>query len=348
MLGQATGRTSKQHHQSRRFTGHLLSFICALACTTVQFTCGAQAQSRTKIEFASLTCISKQKFNDTCSPVQIKAQLYTPAKPTNSLIIVSHGSQGVDERHKTYAEALNAIGISALVIDHWGSRGITNIYSDYQKNWDKGANSFNMAFDALQAIRAVGERGAFTKYGLLGESQGGNAAIWADKLYFYSEYKRVFRSDAPKLNAIVSLYPGCFERSFADTYLPLPFLIVSGEQDDNTPAALCRRYVDWMNSRGGRAQFLSLPNQHHDFDAPYLVRRTSAQNASRCASYLERTTRTWDENGEVFPLTKEGDAAFWKKCFQASANVPMHGGNSGNPTTGFKEWLSFFRANLLD
>jgi dienelactone hydrolase len=234
-----------------------------------------------------------------------------------------------------------------LVIDHWGSRGITNIYSDYQKNWEKGATSFNMAFDALQGLRALGERNGFTKFGLLGESQGGNAAIWADKLYFYSEYKRVFRQDAPQLSAFVALYPGCLERSFADHYLPLPFLIMSGASDNNTPAALCRRYVDWMNSRGARAQFVSLPNEHHDFDAPFSARKTMAQNPARCASYLDKATRTWDETGEVFPLTAEGNAAFWKKCFQAGANLTMVGGHSGDPKMGFKEWLSFFQASIL-
>jgi dienelactone hydrolase len=206
-------------------------------------------------------------------------------------------------------------------------------------------NSLNQAFDALQAVKAMTPRG-FTKFGYMGESQGGNAVLWADKQWFRSEYRRVFHSQDQQFGAMVALYPGCFERSYADKFLDSPLLIMTGDDDNNTPAALCRNYVNYVISREGDAEFIGLPHQHHDFDAPYYATKTSAQNPSHCASTITRTNRTWDETGEVFPLTSDGSAAFWKKCFAAAGNAIMVGGNSGDPKTGYKQWMAFFQGKL--
>lgn len=306
----------------------------------------AKAQTKEDFNYPSMLCVNKTGDHDQCSSFTVQSKLYLPAAPTKTLVVITHGSQGLDARHTEYAKALNAAGMAALVIDHWGSRGIRNIYTDYKKGWDKGADSINMAMDAMHAVALL--NGRFTKFGYLGESQGGNAVIWADKLHTAQMYKRVFHADAPHFDAMAALFPGCFERYAGEFYLPTPVVMISGSDDNLTPAPLCQRYKGWMNSNGGRVQFISLPGQHHDFDAPYYARSSgsTAENSSHCASYIERSHRKWEETGEVFPLNTEGNASFWKKCIQAGSGTAVISGNSGDPKTGYKQWLAFFQANL--
>lgn len=69
-----------------------------LACIYLLVSSVAKAQTSSNVEFPSMTCISKQNNNDQCSPQQVKGKLYLPSKPTNALVVISHGSQGVDAR----------------------------------------------------------------------------------------------------------------------------------------------------------------------------------------------------------------------------------------------------------
>ena len=188
------------------------------------------------------------------------------------------------------------------------------------------------------------------KFGYLGESSGGTAALWTRRPYLYTVYKRVWGAEATAPDATVGLYGGCFERNSADRFLPKPLLLISGELDNNTPAALCWRYSDWINEHGGQAEFIGLPGQHHDFDAPYSVRQSSnAENPSQCASLIDSALkkRIWEKTGETFDLTAEGYRAFQRKCLDASQGTKVVGGNTGSIRTGYTEWTAFFRKYLL-
>src|SRR4029079_11498702 len=98
----------------------MMKTTCLLACISLLVSSVAEAQRSSNVELPSMHFISKHNNNDQCSPQQVKGKLYNPSKPTNTLVVISHGSQGVDARHKSYAEALGSMGVAALVIDHWG------------------------------------------------------------------------------------------------------------------------------------------------------------------------------------------------------------------------------------
>jgi predicted dienelactone hydrolase len=98
----------------------------------------AQAQTQQVITFESRTCISVVKINDQCDPVIIGAILYLPKDKTNTLITISHGSGGLDERHFAYAKQINSLGFAALVIDHWTPRGVAKTHLNYLAATIKG------------------------------------------------------------------------------------------------------------------------------------------------------------------------------------------------------------------
>src|SRR6478735_627755 len=52
-----------------------------------------------RITFPSLTCFAEFTPSFRCDKVGVTGYLFTPPTPTNKLVIISHGSQGLDERH---------------------------------------------------------------------------------------------------------------------------------------------------------------------------------------------------------------------------------------------------------
>lgn len=310
----------------------------------------SRAQSQVNFNFDSTTCINKIKFNDVCEPVSIKSTLYLPKAPTDTLITITHGSQGLDERHTNYALQLNGLGYAALVIDHWGPRGIGKAHHDYAGSNQKGARAINMALDSLKAMNLLSKQPyQFIKFGFIGESMGGSAALWFEKNYFYKEYSRIFGSDSlVKPKAIVALYTHCDERNYELGFNAIPTLILSASEDNDTPAKYCQIYSDWVNKdKGGKITFIVLPNQYHDFDAPYRLFQTRhAQNPSDCVSSIRGNIRTWDITGEQFANNAQGYKEYINKCVHSAGAKPVWTGNTGNPKTGFKEWSDFLVKNL--
>jgi hypothetical protein len=78
---------TRQEGRQRRGIMSAASFAtCLLMCAGIPSASDVRAQTRNNVEFASLNCVSKQKTNDTCAPLQVKGQLYLPARSIGALI----------------------------------------------------------------------------------------------------------------------------------------------------------------------------------------------------------------------------------------------------------------------
>ena len=99
-------------------------FLYLLAISLLFLSTSAYAQDRRILNIESRNCVHIVKFNDKCDPQTVKGTLYKPKNPTDAVVIIVHGSQGVDERHENYAKHLNSIGFAALLLDSWNLRGI--------------------------------------------------------------------------------------------------------------------------------------------------------------------------------------------------------------------------------
>lgn len=319
----------------------LLSLICLfpmLACSQQDFS------------FASMNCVNKTGTNDFCEPITVSGKLYLPEMRASRLVTITHGSQGLDARHTSYAQELVKNGIAALVIDHWGARGIGKAQFNYLLNNQKGARAFNQALDAIKAMNQLkASPYSFEEFGFLGESMGGVAALWLEKNYFYKEYSRVFNEPSRvNLQSIVALYPHCDERNYDLTFNKVPTLIIAGELDNDTPAKYCQTYVEWVrNVKFGNIVLKVLGGQYHDFDAPYpLLKANRAQNPADCVSTIKDGRRTWDLTLEAFPLSAKGYSDYVKKCMKIAGNDPPWSGHTGDQKTGFDTWIQFFLNNM--
>lgn len=306
------------------------------------------SQKNQIINIETKNCINVVYNNDKCDPVTVKGTLFKAKKNTDAVVIIVHGSQGIDSRHEAYAKYLNTLGFSAFILDSWSGRGIEKAHLNYVENEKKGARSFNQALDVLRAIEVLKKLPEqYRRFGHIGESSGGGAAIWLTKPFLYAEYSRLFLEKGNEINSNVALYAPCFERNINDRFLAIKTYFLNGELDNDTPAKLCEKFSTWMNSRGGVSSFKTLPGEYHDFDAPYKVKLSSrAQNPSDCSSLIDGANRIWDKNGEKFPNTADGLRAYQKKCIKSANNDPVYSGYTKSSDRGYKEWGDFFISTL--
>jgi dienelactone hydrolase len=320
------------------------NFFLKFAVTFLLSTLTAVAQ--TNVQFKSQACISEKAFLDNCKPLSVSGGLYEASK--DAIVFITHGSQGVDERHHRYAKYLQSLGISALVIDHWKARGVWDVQRDFVHFAKRGANSHNMVIDIQHAIEHFRDLG-YKKTGFIGESMGGGVAVLLAKNEWQHHFSRVSGKKPNQLDAIVGLYGSCNERYSYDSYLNSPMLIITGELDADAPSKTCRDYVDeWANRRGARIAFIELPGQHHDFDAGFsLMKSKGAQNPSRCISQVDLRNITATLTGKTYPNTPAGWNEWRSTCILKAYENPARYGNTGDPNTGFKEWGRFFVQELL-
>lgn len=321
-----------------------LIFILKLALSVLLFSLEATAE--TLVEFTSQLCLSEKQFLDNCKPLTVKGTLYEGSK--DSIVMVTHNSDGVDERHHRYGRYLQSLGISAVVIEHWKARGAWGAQNDFVGWAKRGANPHNMVIDVQHAIHHFRGLG-YKKFGFIGESMGGGVAMLLNKREWQHHFSRVSGKTPNQLDAIVGLYGNCNERYSYDRYLSSPMLVVMGELDQDAPSITCRNYVtEWANPRGAQIAFVELAGQHHDFDAGFPLQKLPlSQNPSRCISTVDLKTITSTLNGKTYPNTPDGWSEWRSSCILKGYENPARYGNTGDPNTGFKEWGQFFVQQLL-
>ena len=331
----------------------LHSLVAATLLST--FAIVAQSQDETfrpaglqRIDITSTTCTGFHRTPSfQCTPITVPAYLAKAnTGDRNALVIVSHGSAGLDKRHSDYAHELAGNGINALVLGHWAARRLSKIQLDYADAREKGGTSLSQAIDVLAATSSFKLLPEWrdTRIGFIGESMGGTTAINVTRPYIEAIVRDELHLPVANVNVSIALYPGCAERNTIERFKNIPVLIVSAELDDDTPANTCVRYVDWMNQRGADAEIVILPGQHHDFDAPYkLGYWPRAQNPAKCVNLRDNGVITLESTGKQYPNTPAGGAAMYKDCF----TYGVHSGHQGNPRTGYDVWIAYFKKHLL-
>jgi dienelactone hydrolase len=257
----------------------LFNYVAALVTSAVMVGASAQTAKPEQAEpvtWPSVLCSGQPVI---CQRMNGQGFLFTQAGDTK-IVLISHGSQGIDQRMFEYVDALRKEGFAALVIDHWTPRGVGVTHNNYVEAFHKGANELNMSFDDLTAADWLRTQRGFEKVGSIGESQGGAAAIKLNQKFTHEivtrNVKRLYSREftVKPVDAIVSLYGYCGIRNAnLDAFAGTPFLFITGEVDDETPSKYCEAFVPWMNERGGNSRIVVLEGEGHSFDAPYKRRR---------------------------------------------------------------------------
>jgi dienelactone hydrolase len=319
----------------------LLSFIAGGALPL------AQAQSARPDQAEAVTWKSIVCFGTPFSCNKLEARGFLFAKPgQKKIVLISHGSQGIDSRMYDYVDSLQSEGFAALVIDHWTPRGITVTHADYAAASKIGANEFNMAADSLTAAAWLRSRG-FERIGSIGESQGGGAAVMMQQKFAHALIERNMQRLHDKdfrikpADAVVGMYGYCgYRNAMRDAYVGTPFLFITGEADDETPSKYCERHVGWMNQRGGNARIVVIEGEGHSFDAPYRRQYSFGPHYAKCDVLIDETGTTELNSGMKAPGDDIG--AMLARCISKG----YHTGSWKDRFIAVPHWLGFFRQHL--
>ncbi|WP_354399821.1 alpha/beta hydrolase [Variovorax sp. OAS795] len=284
-----------------------------------------------------------------CEGVKVPAY-FARVKGDNrqALVVISPGAGGLDKRHSEYAKYLAENGINAVVLDNWRARGMDRSGGDYEVARIKGGDAVNMAIDAIAAMAQLknAEEWKDARFGFLGESMGGAAAINVTRPYIEAivqDKMNLPAFSAVNFDASVGLYASCVDRSDIERFKKIPVLLVSGDKDDVTPPETCERQTKWMNERGGNVTFKVLKDANHDWDAPTPLRQTNYQNTSKCGNVRVGNKFILESNGKEYPGTPEGLNTMKVDCRTFGTLY----GHRGNPKVGFDVWLQFLTDHLL-
>ncbi len=278
---------------------------------------------------------------------KLEARGYLFAGPgMKKVVLISHGSQGIDSRMYDYVDSLQKAGFAALVIDHWKPRGIDVTHNDYVAASKKGGNEFNMAADSLTAAGMLRARG-FEKVGSIGESQGGGAAVMMQQKFAHvlieRNVRRLYANEfkLKPVDAVVGMYGYCgYRNAKRDAYADTPFLFITGAEDDETPSRYCERHVGWMNQRGGNARIIVIEGEGHSFDAPYQRRYSSGPQYAKCDVLIDETGTTELNSGAKAPGDDVG--AMMAKCLSYGYST----GAWKDRFIAVPHWIGFFKQNL--
>lgn len=198
--------------------------------------------------------------SDAASVAWIGARLAIPKREYKlPVILVIHGSGGVDERGALYSSHLNQAGFATLEIDMWAARNIKGGL-DRPNHVSK---TLPDVYSAIQYLKTVPEVDS-NNIGLIGFSWGGVIAMLmaGDST-----------NNTDSLKALVANYPVCWAYNKVSGY---PFskvggekrlLIISGKDDLYDSPQDCSDLLRSLpDSERNKTDILELDNATHAFD----------------------------------------------------------------------------------
>ena len=183
-------------------------------------------------------------------PPMLTGELVRPAgEGPFPAVVLLHPCSGINRGLKEWADAFVNWGYAALIVDSFGPRGIKEVCTDASLSLSYSSKRAQDAYDARAYLASL----SFIDSGriaVIGWSHG----AWTVLEVLRREAKNPFQ-------AAIAFYPYCdLIRN-----LNAPVLILIGNLDDWTPAALCRKSVAAQES-GPEIALKVYPEAHHGFD----------------------------------------------------------------------------------
>jgi dienelactone hydrolase len=186
-------------------------------------------------------------------PTTVRAEIHRPpGDGTFPAIMVLHGCGGPDTHHKLWAERLVSWGYVAVVIDSFSSRGFGNICKrTFSVTPEMRVSDIYGTAEYLRKLPYI----AKDQVGLLGFSHGAWTIMKAVQVKYQLKLFGV--------RAAVAYYPYCNPK--LDDKIDVPLLVLIGEDDDWTPAPLCRE-LQAAISKVTPVEMIFYPGALHAFD----------------------------------------------------------------------------------
>ncbi len=271
-----------------------------------------------------------------CRPARVTATLHLPTggTPPFPCMVILTSSAGV-QRHREhyYADALNAAGAAALIVDSFTGRGVRRTVAD--QSLVSGAQMEGDAFAALALLRSD-SRIDPDRIGIMGVSKGGGATLNTAVMV-----RQRWRAGFPHLFDLhVAICPGATAQHRDPTTQGRPIYFMLAGRDDYTPAPLAIEYAERMRAAGNRRIRVKVYGRaHHGWESLGTVFDIKdAENWSCCRNFIE------DDGSHFIPAAGQ---AFSEPEYQAWArrHCVTRGARAGGGTLELKQRAT---ADLLD
>jgi len=180
------------------------------------------------------------------------------------LVILLHGSGGIEENAVVWERLFASLGISSFAIDSFTGRGIVSTVADQSQ-----LGRLNMILDLYRslAMLAVHPRVDPNRIAVMGFSRGGQAALYAT----LKRFQKMWNSSGIDPAAYIALYAPCITTYIDDAQVTdHPIRIFHGIADDWVEIGPCRNYFKRLRETSKDVQMTEYPNAWHAFDYPSL------------------------------------------------------------------------------
>jgi dienelactone hydrolase len=180
------------------------------------------------------------------------------------LVILLHGSGGIEENAAVWQRLFASLGISTFEIDAFTGRGIISTVADQSQ-----LGRLNMILDLYRSLAIVAAHSAVdpNRIAVMGFSRGGQAALYAA----LKRFQRMWNPSGIDPAAYIALYAPCITTYIDDTQVTdHPIRIFHGRSDDWVEIAPCRAYFERLKVTSKDVQMTEYPNTWHAFDYPSL------------------------------------------------------------------------------
>jgi dienelactone hydrolase len=183
------------------------------------------------------------------------------------LVILMHGSGGVEENAALWERVFSSLSISSFAINSFTGRGIASTVADQSK-----LGRLNMVLDLYRslAVLAADPRIDPSRIAVMGFSRGGQAALYAS----LKRFQKMWNPSGIDPAAYIALYAPCITTYIDDTQVSdHPIRIFHGESDDWVEIAPCRAYFERLKPTAKDIRMTGFPGTWHAFDYPSLPSR---------------------------------------------------------------------------
>jgi dienelactone hydrolase len=220
-----------------------------------------------------------------CKPARVSGTLHLPMqadRPFPCMVLLTSSAGVQRHREHYYAQALNAAGVAAFIVDSFTGRGVRRTVAD--QTLVSGAQMEGDAFAALALLRSD-KRIDPARIGVMGVSKGGGATLNA-AIAVRQRWRRGFDH---LFDLHVAICPGATSQHRDPATHGRPIFLMLAGRDDYTPAPLAIDYAERMRAAGNRQVKVKVySGAHHGWESlgPVFDIR-DAENWSCCKNFIE-------------------------------------------------------------
>lgn len=221
------------------------------------------------------------------------------------VMVVMHGSAGVNKSVYAWVEFLNQMGVATFMVDSFTPRGINRTVED-QSQLSPSATSA----DGLLALKLIATHPRIDagRIGVIGFSKGGVGAMTAS----FEKLRAAVVPGDLKYALHIPFYGGC--NHYAKT-TGVPILLFTGTKDDYSTTEDCQRNVNTLKSLGANLKFVVYEGAMHGFDTEnprvYVPR---GQTWVKCSRAMDLDRMELHINWAEQVATPEEGRQYFKSC----------------------------------